>query len=66
MMTGLESTDKEELTNKEESVDLSDMQQKEQDDVVTEGAGLKIMTPNKLLTRLSILEEIKLEQIHKN
>ena len=29
MMTGLESTDKEELTNKEESVDLSDMQQKE-------------------------------------
>ena len=47
-----ESTDKEECTDKEESVDLSDMPALESDEEVKEVKGLKILTPNKLLTRL--------------
>ena len=51
-----ESTDEEELTDKEESVDLSNMPSPEGDEEkVKEGNGLKILTPNKLLTRLTIL-----------
>ena len=46
----------EESTNREEFVDLSDMQPLEGDEKeVKEGKGLKILTPNKLLTRLPTL-----------
>ena len=49
-------SDKEELTDKEKSVDLSDMAPLEGDkEEVKEGTGLNILPPNKLLTRLSIL-----------
>ena len=61
-----ESTDKEESTNKkesndkEESVDLSEMSLLEDDKEVKEGKGIKILTSNKLLTRLPIsLAQIK-------
>ena len=40
---------------KEESVDLSDMPPPEGNEEVKERRGLKILTPNKLLTRFSIL-----------
>ena len=44
------------MNNKEESVDLSHMPQLEGDEEqVKEWKGLKILTPNKLLTRLPIL-----------
>ena len=39
----------------EGSVDLSDMPPLEDDEKVKEGKGLKLLTPNKLLTRLPIL-----------
>ena len=49
-------TDKEELTDKEESEDLSPMPPLEgNEEELKEGKGLKILTPNKLLTRLQIL-----------
>ena len=54
-------TDKEELSDttinsdNKESVDLSDMPSLEDNEKVKEGKGLKILTPNKLLTTLSIL-----------
>ena len=44
-----------ESTDEEESVYLSDMPPLEGDEEVKEGKGLKILTPNKLLTRLPIL-----------
>ena len=44
-----------ESTDEEESVYLSDMPSLEGDEEVKEGKGLKILTPNKLLTRLPIL-----------
>ena len=48
-------SDKEELTDKEKSVDLSDMAPLEGDrEEVKEGTGLNILPPNKLLTRLSV------------
>ena len=51
-----ESTEKEEPTDNWESVDLSDMPPLERDkEEVKEGTGLKILTPNKFLTRLQIL-----------
>ena len=51
-----ESTDKEQSTDKKESVDLSDMPLLEGDEEeVREGKGIKILTPNKLLSRLPIL-----------
>ena len=56
-----ESTVKEKLANKEEStdkkelVDLSDVLPVEGDEEVKVGKGLKVSTPNKLLTKLSIL-----------
>ena len=55
------STDKEELSDttrksdKKDSVDLSDMPALEGDEEVKKRTGLKILTPNKLLTRLSVL-----------
>ena len=48
-------TDKEVSNDKEWSTDLSDMLPLEDDKEVNEGKGLKILTPNKLLTRLPIL-----------
>ena len=54
-----ESTDKEELTDKEESIDVCDMPTLEGDKEVKEGKGLKILTPNKLLTRISIISTNK-------
>ena len=46
-------SENEESTDKEESLDLSDMPPLEGDrKVVKEGKGLKILTPNKLLIRL--------------
>ena len=52
----------------EEYVDLSDTTTlKSDEEQVKEGKALKIWTPNKLLTRVSIfIEQIKLETIHKN
>ena len=56
-----QKTDKEELSDttinsdNKESVDLSDMPSLEDNEKVKEGKGLKILTPNKLLTTLSIL-----------
>ena len=56
-----ESTVKEKLANKEEStdkkelVDLSDVLPVEGDEEVKVGKGLKVSTPNKLLTKLPIL-----------
>ena len=51
-----ESTIKEESSDEEESVDLSDMSPLEgYEEKVKEGKRLKILTPNKLLTRLPIL-----------
>ena len=47
-----ESSDTTRKSDKEQSVDLLDMPPPEE---VKEGKGLKILTPNKLLTRLSIL-----------
>ena len=50
------SGNEEESNDKKESVDLSDMPALEGDgEEVQEGKGLKILTPNKLLTRLPIL-----------
>ena len=43
------------MTDKEESIDLIDIPPLEVDEKVKERKGLKILTPNKLLTRLSIL-----------
>ena len=43
------------MTDKEESIDLIDMPPLEVDERVKERRGLKILSPNKLLTRLSIL-----------
>ena len=45
----------EELADKEESVDLSDMPELEDDEEVNERKGLKTLTPNKLLTRFPVL-----------
>ena len=45
----------EESTIREESLDLSDMQPLEGDNEVKELKWLKILTPNKLLTRVQIL-----------
>ena len=45
----------ERLTDKEESVDLSDISQLEDDEEVKEGKGLENLTLNKLLTRLPML-----------
>ena len=42
-------------SDKEESVELSDIEPLECDEEVKEGKGFKILTPNKLLTRLPIL-----------
>ena len=42
-------------SDNKESVDLSDMPSLEDNEKVKEGKGLKILTPNKLLTTLSIL-----------
>ena len=50
-----ESTNDEESTDTEKSVDLSYMPSLEGNEQVKEGKGLKRLTPNKLLTRLSIL-----------
>ena len=50
-----ESTDKDESTDKEKSVDLSDVPSLEDDEEVKQGKVLKILTRNKLLTRLPIL-----------
>ena len=50
------SENKDESTDKWESLDLSDMPPLEGDkEEVKEGTGLKILTPNKFLTRLQIL-----------
>ena len=43
------------MTDKEESIDLIGIPPLEVDEKVKERKGLKILTPNKLLTRLSIL-----------
>ena len=45
----------EDLIGKEEPVDISNMPLLEGDEEVKEGKGLKILTPNKLLTRLPML-----------
>ena len=50
-----ESTDKEELIDKEELTDVSKMLPPEGDEEVREGRELKILTTNKLSTRLPIL-----------
>ena len=50
-----ESTDKEESADKEKSVDLSDMPPPEGDEEVRKRKGIKILTPNKVLTRLLLL-----------
>ena len=51
-----ELSDKTELADKEETVDLSDMLPLEGDEEeVKGGKGLKVLTPNKLLTRLLML-----------
>ena len=51
--------------DKEESVDLSDMPLLEGDEKVKERIGIKVLSPNKLLTRLPILlAQKKLEIIH--
>ena len=51
-----ESTNKKEWSDKEESVAFSDMPPLGGDEEeVKEGKGLKILTPNRLLTRLPIL-----------
>ena len=42
-------------SDNKESVDLPDMPSLEDNEKVKEGKGLKILTPNKLLTTLSIL-----------
>ena len=50
------SESKEESTDKEEFVDLSEMPPPEGDkEEVREGKGIKVLTPNKLYTRLPIL-----------
>ena len=58
-----ESTDKEESIKREESVDSSDVPSLDGDEEeVKEEKGLKILTPNKLLTKLPILlAQIKAE-----
>ena len=44
------------MTDKEESIDLSDIPPLEGDEIeVKEGKGIKILTPNKLLSRLPVL-----------
>ena len=51
-----ELSDKKELADKEETVDLSDMLPLEGDEEeVKGGKRLKVLTPNKLLTRLLML-----------
>ena len=51
-----ESTDKEESADQEEFVDLSEMPPPEGDkEEVRVGKGIKVLTPNKLYTRLAIL-----------
>ena len=56
----VEFIDKEDLNDKEECVDLPDMSPLEGDEEVREGKELKILTLNKLLTRLPIsLAQIK-------
>ena len=51
-----ELTDKEESPDKKESVDLSDIPLLEGDEEeLREGKGIEILTPNKPLSRLSIL-----------
>ena len=52
--TGLKMKNTTRKSDKEESVDLSDMPPQGYEEV-KEGKGLKILTPNKLLTRLPIL-----------
>ena len=52
----MRSENEENSIDKEESEDLTDMRPLEGDEEeVKEGKGLKILTPNKLLTRLPIL-----------
>ena len=52
----LRSENKEESTDKEESIDFSDMPpQGGDEEEVREGKGIQILTPNKLLTRLKML-----------
>ena len=55
MFTNEESTDTTRKSDKKASVDLSDMPSLEGDKEMKEGKRLKILTPNKLLTRLPIL-----------
>ena len=43
-----------ESTDKEESIDLSNMSPLEGDEEIKEGKEIEILTPNKLLTRLPI------------
>ena len=49
------SENKEESADKEKSVDLSDMPPPEGDEEVRKEKGIKILTPNKVLTRLLLL-----------
>ena len=49
------STDKKDLNDKSESVDLSDMPPMEGDEEEIKEKWLKLLTPNKLSTRLPIL-----------
>ena len=66
----MRSENEEKSTDKEESGDLPLMPPlKGDEEEVKEGTGLKILTPNKLLTRFPILlAQIakKLETIHRN
>ena len=58
----LETSNYNDWSDKEESVDLSDMPPIERDEEVKEVRGLKFVSPNKLLTRLPILlAQIKAE-----
>ena len=58
---------KKEWTDEEESVDLSNMSPLAGDEEVKEGKGLKMLTPNKLLTTLPILlAHIKAGNNHTN
>ena len=52
----LRSENNEESTDKDESIDFSDMPpQRGDEEEVREGKGMQILTPNKLLTRLKML-----------
>ena len=63
----LETSNYDDWSDKEESVDLSDMPPIECDEEVKEVRGLKFVSPNKLLTRLPILlAQIKAENTQTN